>query len=559
VTLGHDLKELGAGGVVGKNWTGFVMSDWGATHSTSIKQGLDVEMPSAGFMNEAKIKAQLQAGIIGPEVVDASVTRLLTTMFKFGVMDKPEQWDWKKLQDNVTTAASVAMARELSAVSHVLIKNQDNILPLNQGSPGKKVAVFGLADASSCIVHGGGSGSVVPSSIVSPLEGLREAWGIPPPPPAPNNCSDGHFITGYDFANEDKQTAVATATIEECCEACGANPECMSFSRSTGTCYMKGSLRNFQPANGSVCGVCTKQPVPGPKPDLSYTRGYDDLPGAAKAAKAAEVAIVFVGTLSHEGGDRASLSLDDGGAVNNQNALIEAVAAANPNTIVVMAVPGAVLMPWADKVKAIVTNFMPGQQAGGAIADILTGKVNPSGKLPLTFPNKENEVGFSTDQWPGYGTASDGKTPGFANYTEKLLVGYRYYDHHHIAFTTGAPFGHGLSYTSFEYSDVAMVGHNVIFTVANSGSVAGAEVAQVYAALPTTGLGADEPPQRLVGFEKVMLAPGAKVTLSVELTDYSLSVWDDQVKHAFEVLKGDYSVRVGSSSRDIRGTTTFTV
>lgn len=206
---------------------------------------------------------------------------------------------------------------------------------------------------------------------------------------------------------------------------------------------MKGSAANFRPDKGSVCGVCTKQhpKVPGPPALLSYTPGFDDILGAAKAAKEAEVAIVFVGTLSHEGGDRASLSLDDGGPVNNQNALIEVVAAANPNTIVVMSIPGAVLMPWAKKVKAIITNFMPGQQAGGAVADILTGKINPSGKLPLTFPNKENEVDFSTDQWPGYGTASDGQKPGFANYTEKLMVGYRYYDAKKIGFTTGAPFG----------------------------------------------------------------------------------------------------------------------
>ena len=361
-------------------------------------------------------------------------------------MDVPEQWDWKKLGDNVTTAASVRMARHLSTVSHVLIKNEDGILPLNKGSPGKKIAVFGLADQSNCLVHGGGSGSVAPSFIVSPLEGLRQAWGIPPPPPPPNNCSDGHFISGYDFANQDKQTFKQTASIEECCQACAANSDCKAFSRTNeGVCYMKGSTRNFKANSDVTCGVCKKEPVPKAKSNLTYTDGFQDLIRAAFEAKAADVAIVFVGTLSHEGGDRASLSLDDGGPQNNQNALIEVVAAANSNTIIVMAVPGAVLMPWADKVKAIVTNFMPGQQAGGAIADILTGVANPSGKLPLTFPNKENEVEFSQDQWPGYGKSSTGESPGFANYSEKLLVGYRWYDAKKIAFTTGAPFGHGLS------------------------------------------------------------------------------------------------------------------
>ena len=235
------------------------------------------------------------------------------------------------------------------------------------------------------------------------------------------------------------------------------------------------------------------------------------------------------------------------------------MAAANENTIVVMAVPGAILMPWADKVKAIVTNFMPGQQAGNAIADVLTGKVNPSGKLPLTFPNKENEIGFTTAQWPGYGNSSTGQSPGFANYSEKLLVGYRYYDAKSIEFTTGAPFGHGLSYSTFKYSDIAMQGRNVTFTIENTGSVAGKEVCQVYASLPKVGLGADEPPKRLVTFSKVALAAGAKTSVSLELSDYSLSVWDDEVKHAFEVLKGHYNISVGSSSRDIRGSISLTI
>eukprot|EP01052_Picozoa_sp_SAG31_P045898 SAG31_NODE_8568_length_1428_cov_1.656885_1_plen_130_part_10 len=127
------MKGNGAGGIRGKAWQGFVMSDWGATHSTSIKQGLDIEMPGAGWMNEEKIGAQLSAGIIDQSVVDDSVTRILTTMYKFGVMDNYAQWDAKKLMDNVTTEASVQMARYLSAQSHVLIKNEGGILPLPKG------------------------------------------------------------------------------------------------------------------------------------------------------------------------------------------------------------------------------------------------------------------------------------------------------------------------------------------------------------------------------------------------------------------------------------------
>ena len=370
-------------------------------------------------------------------------------------------------------------------------------------------------------------------------------------------------------------------TQEKCREICWANPQCkvavmaVGYPPGMNTCMLKSGcakamriprrikccLPGAAAGNLSCCGPSFSSG------NLSYTPGFGEPLRAAAASKEADIAVVFVGTLSHEGSDRASLSLDDGGPRNDQNALIEAVAAANPNTIVVMAVPGAILMPWADKVKAIVTNFMPGQQAGSAIADVLTGKVNPSGKLPLTFPNKENEIGFTTDQWPGYGKSIPAppnqwpgvQTPGFANYSEKLLVGYRYYDAKNIEFTTGAPFGHGLSYTSFKYSSVAMQGRNVTFTVENTGSIAGKEVAQVYAGLPMTGLGADEPPKRLVAFSKVALAAGAKASVSLELSDYSLSVWDDQVKHAFEVLKGQYKISVGSSSRDIRGATSLTI
>ena len=376
-----------------------------------------------------------------------------------------------------------------------------------------------------------------------------------------------------DYDNQVKQTMKPTPDVATCCQLCANNPDCEAFSwthaesSASKLCFMKGAATGLTANAGVTAGICKRISPPGPPSMVTYTQGFDDLEGAAAAAKAAEVAIVFVGTLSHEGGDRASLSLDDGGPKNNQNALIEAVAAANSNTVVVMAVPGAVLMPWSSKVKAIVTNFMPGQQAGHAIADVLTGAVNPSGKLPLTFPNCENETNFSPTQWPGYGKSSTGKSPGFANYSEKLLVGYRYYDAHELQFSSGAPFGHGLSYTTFKYSAIAMAGaaagaagagvRNVTFTLTNTGTVEGAEVAQVYASLPTTGLGASEPPKRLVAFEKVTLAPGASAKLSIALSDYSLSVWDDQVKHAFELLNGQYKISVGSSSRDIRGTTTF--
>lgn len=281
----------------------------------------------------------------------------------------------------MTTEVSAKLARKLSAESTVLLKN-DNVLPIK---PGQKIAVIGLADTDNALTHAGGSGEVTPSFIATPLSSIKA------------------------------QLPGATITYDD-------------GKDSAKVCY---------------------RPAPPPTPSQPYLSmratahgAFSALsaPQAAAAAKAADVAIVFVGTLSSEGSDRKSLSLDDGGPMSTQNALIEAVAAAQPESVVVLSVPGAILCPWSGKVKAILTNFMPGQQAGNAIADVLLGKVNPSGKLPLTFPNKEDEVEFAPDQWPGL---PDPKNPTYANYTEELLVGYRYYDAHKIEFTTGYPFGHG--------------------------------------------------------------------------------------------------------------------
>jgi len=299
----------------------------------------------------------------------------------------------------------------------------------------------------------------------------------------------------------------------------------------------------------------------GPQATVGFSDGTN-LDEAVALAKGADYAIVFVGTVSSEGRDRASLSLDDGcepyrgehqceGNNKKQNAMITAIAQANKKTIVVASVPGAVLMPWSPSVAAILTNFMPGQQAGNAIADVLFGAVNPSARLPLTFPNQENETAFSPAQYPGL---PDPKNPTYAVYSEKLLVGYRYYDANRIRFTTGFPFGHGLSYTSFTYSDLKCQNLQCSFVVKNSGKVAGTEVAQLYLKFPDEG---KEPPFQLKGFVKTQsLAAGASETVSIQLAERDLSIWDDQ-QHKWAVVPGSYGVFVGASSRDLRLSTTL--
>jgi len=296
---------------------------------------------------------------------------------------------------------------------------------------------------------------------------------------------------------------------------------------------------------------------------VAYLDGTDVAAATALAAEA-DYAIVFVGTLSHEGGDRASLSLDDGcqadkdsnqcqGNNKTQTALVEAIASVNSRTIVVVSAPGAVLMPWSQhsNVTAVVMTFLAGQQTGNAVADVLFGVVNPSGRLPLTMPNMENETELTPAQWPGLPDASK---PAYANYTERLLVGYRYYEAKKLAFSTGYPFGHGMSYTTFQYSDITIEGSKVSFDITNTGSVPGAEVAQLYLVFPSL---AGEPPLQLKGFQKVLIHPGQSASITMQLTPRDLSIWNTAM-HAFTVVKGDFQVKVGSSSRDIRQTGTLT-
>jgi beta-glucosidase len=272
----------------------------------------------------------------------------------------------------------------------------------------------------------------------------------------------------------------------------------------------------------------------------------NDVNHAVQLAKAADVAIVFVATESSEGGDRASLSLGDA-----QDNLVAAVANAQSRTVVVAHNPGAVLMPWANSVAAIVAAFYPGQEDGNAIASVLFGDVNPSGKLPITFPVEQSQIPVNTpEQYPGVNKEGQ--------YSEKLLVGYRWYDAKNVQ--PLFPFGHGLSYTAFSYSNLKISGNvnstiTVNADVKNSGQVPGAEVAQLYIGFPQS---AGEPPKQLKGFRKVLLQPGQTQTLSFLLQAQNLSIWDVTV-HNWKLVRGTFGVFVGSSSRDLRLQGSFTV
>jgi len=469
---GHLKKDLG--------FKGFVMSDWGATHSASVSQGLDMEMPVGDKTTPMGLALDSHFRT-SKEDVDHAVFRILRTMFKIGTFDQPAgTWNPQKYAINATTVESANLARELGVKSTVLLKNDGHVLPLPVGS---KIALIGFAAENAIsLAFGHGSGEVPPSHFVSPLEGIRAAAGV-----------------------------------------------------------------------GS---------------EVVYDNG-EDIANAAALAKAADYAIVFVGASASEGADRLSLSLDHSCATNefgnmvpcdgpdaHQNSLIDVMVISNPKTIVVASIPGAVLMPWSPKVPAILTNFMPGQEVGHVLADILFGKESPVARLPITLPNGVNDMKLTAAQWPGkrdiFGTPH-------SQYSEKLLVGYRYYEEHNITFTTGFPFGHGLSYTSFDYSDLAVTKKSpnefeVTFKVTNVGKTPGADIAQLYLSFPAA---AGEPVSQLKGFQKTAkLRPGASETVTLSLPARALSIWNVEA-HQWTPVAGSFGAHVGASSRDLRLSATF--
>ncbi len=296
-----------------------------------------------------------------------------------------------------------------------------------------------------------------------------------------------------------------------------------------------------------------------PRAVVKFDAGNDPA-SAAALAKSSQVAIVFAVQHESEGLDLKNLSLPD-----NQDAVIAAVAAANPHTIVVVESGGAVLMPWIDKVAAVVEAWYPGIRGSEALANVLFGDVNPSGKLPLTFPKSEADLphpihvgppkpdaDHPIPRLPGapgpIGTAM-GIGPFFdVNYDEGLKVGYKWYDAEKKSVLF--PFGFGLSYTTFTYSGLSVKpgdSTTVSFTVKNAGKRAGIETAQVYASLPDS---AGEPPKRLVGWSKVELGPGESKQVSVTLGRDRLSIFDE-ASDSWKLVPGDYLIRVGGSSQDL--------
>jgi beta-glucosidase len=298
-------------------------------------------------------------------------------------------------------------------------------------------------------------------------------------------------------------------------------------------------------SSGTIAPIDAIKKRAGTGASVTYNDGTD-VNAAVNAARSASVAVVCVGYGENEGTDQADIDLP-----GSQNTLVQQVAAANPNTIVVLNTGSAVTMPWLGQVKGVVEEWYAGQEVGNSLAALLFGDVNPSGKLPVTFPASLNDVpAHTTAQWPGQGNVQ---------YSEGLKVGYRWYDAQNIA--PLFPFGFGLSYTSFSFSGLQVSGldgsgnASVSATVTNTGSRAGAEIAQLYVGDPaSTG----EPAKQLKGFQRVDLQPGASAKVTFPVTAHDLAYWNTTGSN-WTTAAGGYQIMVGDSSRNLPLTGTLNV
>jgi len=409
---------------------------------------LDQEMPSGNYYSQTNIQNAITAGTITQATLDNMVYRILLGMFAGGLFDFPITGN---IANNVTSAAHNTLTRQIAAEATVLLQNKNNVLPLPKTTA--KIGVIGAPCSTAVITGGGGSGSVVPAYVISPLQGIKNA--------------------------------VPSANVTYC--------------------------------DGSNTATCTT------------------LAGEVDAV------VCCMATTSSEGSDRSTLALPSA-----QTSLCSAVGKANAKTIAVTINPGAILtVPWDVDVAAILSMGMPGQEEGNALADVIFGNVNPSGRLPVTFPNKDNEVAFTPDQYPGVN--------GHANYSEKLNIGYRWYATANVV--PRFPFGHGLSYTTFNYSGLTISGRTVSATVSNSGRVAGAVVPQLYVGFPPAS---GEPSIQLRGFSKVGLAAGEQKSVSWTLTNQDLSIWDANT-HKWVLQTGTFNIMVAASTQDIKLKGTLTV
>lgn len=431
---------------------GYAVSDWGAVFNRAkeLEAGLDLEMPSSNGENDKKIVEAIKTGTLDEKVLDTAVERILTIVYRYeDNKDTNAIWDLD---------ADYKVAKEIADETIVLLKNENNILPLQAD---KKIAFIGKY-AEKPRYQGGGSSHINSKKVGSALEYVKKYAEIT-------------YAKGYD----DKEDIIVDELLNE----------------------------------------------------------------AVKVAEEADVAVLFVGLpdkFESEGFDREHMNMP-----SCQIELIDKVCQVQKNVIVVLHNGSPIEMPWIDKVSGVIEAYLSGDACGEAVADILFGKVNPSAKLPESFPLKY-EDNSSYLSYLGEGNN--------VNYTEGVFVGYRYYDKKKM--NVLFPFGFGLSYTQFEYSNLKLDKKSmkdtdtlkVCVDVKNVGNVEGKEIVQLYVSDVESKV--IRPINELKGFDKISLKPGETKTVSFELDKRAFAYFNTTL-HDWHVESGDFLIRVGKSSRDI--------
>lgn len=599
--------------ILKKEWgfDGVVISDWAGVTDTfeAARNGMDIEMGTGEeyhnyYLADPFLRA-VENGEIEMAVLDDKVRRILRLMFRLGMIGDGS----RRPAGERNTPAHQAAARAIASEAITLLKNEKSLLPLDAGKI-RKLLVVG--DNADCRHHFGGHSSAVKALYeVTPLEGLKRLLegsgveirsfrgypvgsgaGLPIPSSLMGIVDAGAGTRGWSCEIYDNHRRIGVPVRSLPLESPEFDPakdlpeelrgkdfgvmikgvltpkksEAWTFvldgcSQACLGCEGVNFVENCK-SEENVCGTATLPLEAGRSYKLEipvnihvgvpiYPVRLTAVPGGVGAADVKDEelfaaareadAVLFFGGLNHtfdaEGSDRKDMALHDG-----QNELVSALAKINPRIAVVLVGGSPMEMPWIDEVPAVVQMWYAGMEAGNAIADVLFGRVNPSGKLPFTFPKRLADS-------PAH--ALDDYQPLICHYAEDLLMGYRWFDTKEIE--PLFPFGHGLSYTAFEYGEpvVETDGDEVVLRMklANVGSRSGRETVQLYIAPPKSAF--LRPAQELKGFAKVALEPGGSREVEIRLNARSFAIYHPDKREWF-VEPGRYLLRLGASSRDIR-------
>ncbi|WP_406445793.1 glycoside hydrolase family 3 C-terminal domain-containing protein [Streptomyces sp. NBC_01613] len=583
---------------------GYNVSDWMAARSTTgaIEGGLDVAMPGPRTVYGEPLAQAVRDGKVEEATVDEAVRNVLRLAARVGALESAEP----AVTELPDTVDGEALAREIARRGFVLVRNENGALPLQPGT----VALIGAA-ARDARVLGGGSATVFPARVVSPLDGLTAAlpegtlsYAVGADPNTELAVADRGFELRALCRDADANVIGTGSAPNGQIQWMGSDlPEGVTHDslhtveltgtftpRDTGphTFGIKGTGAFTLTVGGTTYYDDVQRPTddsdpfeaffgaPVPRAQAELTAGEpvevslthvfalpEEIPfkvvayalahqepqrdadeliaEAVEAARAADTAVVVVATtdrVESEGFDRGDLTLP-----GRQDELVRAVAAANPNTVVVVNSGSPVELPWREDVAAVLLSWFPGQEGGAALADVLTGAHEPGGRLPTTW-------GSLSEAPVTQVVPKDGQLP----YTEDVFIGYRAWEKE--GRTPSYPFGYGLGYTDWTYESVEVEGTTAKVRVRNSGERAGREVVQVY--LAPAEPGPDRPARRLAGFAGVEAAPGETAEAVIRIPRRAFETWDEAA-NSWSFVKGSYEIQVSRSITDRRLTATINV